>query len=382
MRWGARLGAIGLTLCLTAAACADDSAGPEPGRNSSSDTSTASNPSPRQTGFEADVAAIQEETDTLVGGGTVPGIVVLARDGAEVHEAASGVAVLARQESMTPAHVLRIGSITKPMVAVLVLKLVERGVLSLEDDVERWLPELLPSGNAITIEQLLSHSSGLADYLDSPRFPADLSQKPMSPRQLVGLGAAELAAFPPGQGAEYSNTGYIVLGMIIERATGRSLASNLQREVFAPVGMDSTGFGHAAAVSKAAHGYESGEDVTDLQLGWVWAAGAAVSNVHDVASFFTQLISGRLVPQHLLARMEDVGAPMPEVGVSGYGLGLAEVDTQCGTAWGHEGQLPGFVSAAWLNPKTDRQVVVLANGSVDAPALAFQKLINKALCGS
>ncbi len=80
--------------------------------------------------------------------------------------------------------------------------------------------------------------------------------------------------------------------------------------------------------------------------------------------------------------MQDPGEPMPENGYAGYGLGLAKVETACGTAWGHEGQLPGFVSAAWVDQSTHRHVVVLANATVDAVGLTFQKVINTALCGA
>lgn len=122
--------------------------------------------------------------------------------------------------------------------------------------------------------------------------------------------------------------------------------------------------------------------MTAFPLGWAWAAGAVVSNARDVGAFFNELVSGRLVRRDLLARMQEVGQSMPEIGAAGYGLGLAKVEIGCGTAWGHEGQLPGFVSAAWVNPGADREVVVLANASVDAIGLTFQKVLNTALCGA
>lgn len=381
---GRHLSAIVLALSLAVAACSGDRPPVEgPDRNGAADSAPSANDSSTPAGFEADIAAIRSVMDTLVEGDVVPGLVVLARHRTDVQLLASGQAVVTPESAMSPRHVFRIGSITKPMVAVTVLKLVERGLVSLDDTVDRRLPGLVPNGNAITIEQLLSHSSGLADYLDSPRFPADLTQRPMSPRELVGLGTSQPVMFPPGRGAHYSNTGYILLGMIIERVTHRSLSSNLRSAVFAPVGMKASSLGTVGtATAPVARGYENGEDVSDLRLGWAWAAGAVVSDARDVSAFFTQLLSGRLVRRGLLTHMQDVGEPMPEAGIGGYGLGLAEVDTRCGTTWGHEGQLPGFASAAWLNEKTDRQVVVLANGSVDAIGLTFQKLINTALCGA
>ena len=320
--------------------------------------------------------------ENLVDGGVVPGIVVLARHGADVRVLVRGQANVSSKKPMSPRHLFRIGSITKPMVAVTVLKLVERGLVSLDDTVDRWLPGLVPRGDAITIEQLLDHSSGLANYTDAPRFSSLPRGKPLSPRELVRLGTSQPVLFPPGRGAHYSNTGYVLLGMIIERVTHASLASNLESAVFASARMNASSLGSPdVATAPVARGYENGKDVTAFRLGWAWAAGAVVSDARDVAAFFNRLLSGRLVRRDLLARMQDPGEPMPEAN-AGYGLGLAKVETVCGTAWGHEGQLPGFVSAAWVNQRAHRQVVVLANATVDAFGVTFQKVINTALCGA
>lgn len=322
--------------------------------------------------------------DAAVRGKVVPGIVVLVRRGHQVRLLARGRADVAARVPMTPRHRFRIGSITKPMVAVVVLKLVERGVLSLDDTVEQWLPGLVPHGDNITIEELLNHSSGLADYVDSPRFRPLLNGAPVSPRQLVRIATAEPDLFRPGQGTSYTNTGYVLLGMIIERATHRPLASNLRSTVFAPIGMNTSSLAPAGASAKpVARGYEKGEDVTTPQLTWAWAAGAVVSDARDLAAFFDRLLSGQLLSTDLLSRMRDPnGTPMPDIGYDRYGLGLAELETQCGTAWGHEGRLPGFVSAAWLDDTVDRQVVVFVNATSDDLGETFTSVINTALCGT
>jgi D-alanyl-D-alanine carboxypeptidase len=128
----------------------------------------------------------------------------------------------------------------------------------LEDTVEQWLPGLLTRGADLTIEELLNHSSGLADYVDSPRF-LPLLNGPVSPRQLVRMATAEPELFRPGQGTSYTNTGYVLLGMIIERATHRTLDSNLRSTVFAPTGMTTSSLAPAgAAVEPIAHGDEKG----------------------------------------------------------------------------------------------------------------------------
>ncbi len=172
--------------------------------------------------------------------------------------------------------------------------------------------------------------------------------------------------------------------MIVERATHRQLASNLRSTVFAPAGMSTASLApEGATASPVAHGYEKGHDATTPQLTWAWAAGAVVSDAADLAAFFDRLLSGQLLRTDLLARMRDPnGTPMPDEGYSRYGLGLAEIETPCGTAWGHDGRLPGFVSAAWLDDTVDRQVVVFVNATSDDLAETFQSVIDTALCGT
>ena len=217
--------------------------------------------------------------DEAVRDGVVPGIVVLVRHGSDLRVLARGQADVAAKTPMSSRHVFRIGSITKSMVAATVLKLVARGKVSLDDTVDRWLPGLVPRGKAITVEQLLHHSSGLYNYTDLPRFASIPKGKPLSPRRLVRLGASRPMLFKPGQGEQYSNTGYLVLGLIIERVTHRSLATNLQSAVFAPAHMNESRLGATGGPTKwVTHGYEDGTDVTTFPLEWAWAAGAVTSS--------------------------------------------------------------------------------------------------------
>ena len=388
------LGAGVLALGLTVASCTGET--PRGSQSHSSDE-TAAGPSyssivpipvvtstPAASSFERDVASIQKTMDAAIRGKVVPGIVVLVRRGPHVRLLARGQANVADRVPMTARDRFRIGSITKPMVAVIALKLVERDVLSLDDTVEQWLPGLVRNGGDTTIEELLNHSSGLPDYVDSPRFLPLLNGPPVSPRQLVRMATAQPEIFRPGQGSSYTNTGYVLLGMIIERATHQPLATNLRSTVFEPAGMNTSSLAPAGAnIEPVAHGYEKGRDVTTPQLTWAWAAGAVVSDARDLATFFDRLLNGHLLRADLLSRMQDPnGTPMPDIGYDRYGLGLAELETPCGTAWGHEGRLPGFVSAAWLDNTVNRQVVVFVNVTNDQLGDTFESVINTALCGT
>jgi len=135
--------------------------------------------------------------DQAVHDSVVPGTVVLVRHGTDLRVLVRGQADVVAKKPMSPNHMFRIGSITKSMIAATVLKLAEHGRVSLDDTVDRWLPGLVPRGNAITIAQLLHHSSGLHDYTDLPRFSSIPQGKPLSPRQLVRLGTSRPMLFPP-----------------------------------------------------------------------------------------------------------------------------------------------------------------------------------------
>ena len=178
---------------------------------------------------------VQGAADRLVQAGA-PGATARVDDGSQVRQAASGVADLRTGRPMQPDLHFRAGSITKSFVAALVLKLVSEDALSLEDTVDRWLPGILSSGDRVTIRQLLNHTAGVPQYTDivwrelyaSPqgRF------RTWSPRELVDLVAGRPLDFPPGTAWSYSNTGYVVLGLIVEEAAGTSLDRELARRIF------------------------------------------------------------------------------------------------------------------------------------------------------
>ena len=130
----------------------------------------------------------------------------------------------------------RIGSITKTFVAALVLHLVEDGRLTLGDSVERWLPDLLPDGRSITVRELLSHTSGLFDYVEDERVLRNTGRRWM-PKELVAVAAAHSREHPPGGSFAYSSTNYILLGLIAERAGGATLERQLRARLFRPLGL-------------------------------------------------------------------------------------------------------------------------------------------------
>jgi D-alanyl-D-alanine carboxypeptidase len=343
------------------------------------------------------VPRLQRALDGVVAAG-VPGAVLLVRDGDRRVRLTSGRGRLRRHTAMRAGDRFRVGSITKAFVATVALQLAGGGTMTLEDSVERWLPGLVPNGAGITVRQLLNHTSGLFDYGGDDEFLAQAVRDPLrdwAPREIVAIATAHPPHFAPGADWSYSNTNYYVLGLIVEAATGRPLATELRRRIFAPLRLRATSLPAGPRIAGPhAHGYFVSplEDVTVGSPSIVWASGGLVSNARDLARFFRALLGGRLLRGHLLRAMETTIAGTPEFS---YGLGLEKVPGPCGALWGHTGGMPGYAAHSFNSRDGKRQVVVLLNATERlAPSLdnfrsfntprraapAFERLVKTVYC--
>jgi D-alanyl-D-alanine carboxypeptidase len=301
---------------------------------------------------------------------------------------------------MRPQDRAHIGSVTKTFVATVVLQLAAEGRLSLNDSVQRWLPGVIAGHGydpaQITVRQLLQQTSGIRDYNDDPVFQTEQAlARTWQPRQLVDIA---LRLGPPVHGWLYSNTNYILLGLITQKVTGQNPVTEISRRILAPLGLYGTSFPLTSTKipSPYAHGYYGSLDVTNVENpSSAWTAGAMISTVDDVARFYRALLAGRLLPpaqQHeLLAAIpvDDTG----ELFAEHYGLGIDSVQLSCGTAWGHDGGYPGgFKTIAYTSQDGSRQAVMVYNDyrmSVPPPAgtetAAFRrdekKTLEIAFCG-
>lgn len=330
----------------------------------------------------------------------VPGIIVRVQD---PHRAArqytAGVDDLATGAALRPTAQFRIGSITKTFVATIVLQLVGEGRLRLDEPVAQRLPRLLSNGAQITVRQLLNHTSGLPDYANDPELLAGIVQNRVwHPRELIAIAAKHPQLFPPGSAWSYSNTNYIVAGLLIEAVTGHPLASELNRRIFSPLHLNQTSFpvGNAPLTGYYAHGYLTTEvnptpdgqplDVTGYNPSHAWAAGAIVSTATDLSTFYQALMHARLISPALLAQMTTTVAedPTDPNSTFRYGLGLQRVNDTCGVNWGHGGAIYGYEDLAYWNANTGRTVVI-ASTMNPAPAAAGAPLATAtdlALCAN
>lgn len=285
--------------------------------------------------------------DAVIDG--LPGAIAAVRDGDTVTRHSAGASDVTTGAAFAPNTHVRVGSITKTFVASTFMQLVGEGRIDLDASVETYLPGRIRARGidprAITVRQLLRHQSGLPEYFD------DVTQVPTEPvtgDQLLDMALTRPARFTPGEKMVYTNTNYIVAGLIIEAVTGTPAADEVTRRVIAPLGLRDTYFpgpGDTALRPPFAHGYELEygvrTDVTDFNASAAGMSGSLVSTNEDVATFISALLAGRVVPSPQLADMMDsVEHNRPG---SRYGLGLASIDLPCGVrVWGHGGDIEGF----------------------------------------
>lgn len=312
-------------------------------------------------------AATQRAMDTMVADG-VPGITAAAVDEDGAWRGTSGVGNLKTGTPRGADDRFRIGSITKTFVATVLLQMEAEGRLGLDDTVERWLPGLVRGngndGRRITVRQLLNHTSGLFNYTSDTEFANDnlLEGFPThrydthTPQELIRVALSHKPDFAPGTRYSYSNTGYILAGLIIEKVSGNSYRHEIRERVINPLGLRTTRLPgidpflpkpSSRAYSKLSRDPAATRihDATENNMSWAWSAGEGISTTGDLNRFFGALMRGKLLPDKQLAEMQTT-VPTPDDPVySGYGLGLYSVRTSCDAKlWSHSGGTLGSIT--------------------------------------
>ncbi|MEV0762707.1 serine hydrolase domain-containing protein [Nocardia sp. NPDC050435] len=313
-----------------------------------------------ETPAAADPGGFQRALEEIVARGAA-GVQAHVQTPGGAWDGSAGVVQLGRPDPVPPGARFRIGSITKTFTATALLQLVGDGRIGLEDSVARWLPEFGVDPR-ITVRMILGQTSGLLDYLNGGAgYPplvgdsvADI-RRTWQPADFVHWATGKPLQFAPGSGWAYSNTNYIVAGLLIERVSGLPYHFHVYSRITLPLLMLSTGIPQTfdRILGPHAHGYyDYGGglvDVTDQNPSYVWAAGGIVSSTRDLHTFLTALTDGRLLPPHLLAEMRafrHVNAAYD------YGLGLYEfrLDDHGCLGHGHNGYVNGFGSLALRSP--------------------------------
>lgn len=358
--------------------------------------STSSNTSGSTSG-----TSVQAQVDALVGQGRFPGALaaVTDREGHVTHHVA-GTGNL-RTGAPVPANgQVRIGSASKMFTAAVVLQLAAEGAIDLDAPVDTYLPGVVRGAafrpREITVRQLLQHTSGLPDHTEVMfTVMADLlpqQHRYYAPRDLVDLALTETPA-APGAGWAYSNTGYVLAGLIAQKVTGRPLHELITQRVIRPAGLRDTYVprpGEQRLRGPHARGYQLDPatkklvDFTVMDPSWGWGAGEVVSTPADLTTFLRALLGGKVLPPAQLAEMKRT---VELSSTEAYGLGLFRYELSCGgTAWGHGGDIPGY-STRDAVAEDGRAVVVVTTalaGSVqNQPVVdAREGFVDAVLCGA
>ncbi|SFK73958.1 D-alanyl-D-alanine carboxypeptidase [Amycolatopsis sacchari] len=304
---------------------------------------------------------MQDVAEQVLGAGA-PGYTARIDNGRRVAVTTAGVADRATGRPMTGRDQFEIGSNTKMFTSALALQLVDRGRLDLDAPVSKYLPGVVPNGENITVRMLLNHTSGLFSYTGDPDFFPNTEKNPQhvyTDQELLAIAFRHAADFAPGTSWSYSNTNYVLVGMILQKLTGKSMPELVEQRIVRPLGLTHTYYAAPRATHTGpgyAHGYQvrfagpspAYTDVSDWPLGgWAGAAGAIISTQADLSRFLSALLRGELFSRKQLEQMQTT-VPIPaSFGIPGsYGLGLIKIDSPCGTVWGHGGDTMSHHSTA------------------------------------
>ena len=240
---------------------------------------------------------------------------------------------------------------TKTFTATIVFQLMQEGKLRLDSALDAYVPGVVPRGGEITIRHLLSHRSGIANVTDYPEWLSEEERSPStSPISSLRFAASKPLAFRPGSQERYSNTNYLALGLVIEKVTGRSYAEELEERILDPLGLSRTELPTTRRLSDL--------DDAGSNPNLAWAAGAIVSNAHDLSRFYSAFLSGRILSAASLRAMKDTA----KYGVFGTGLGIFSTDLACGRSLGHLGYIVDYQTLVTASEDGERVAVVSVHG--------------------
>lgn len=301
-----------------------------------------------------------------------------------------GIADKSDGRTMSPQLYMRMGSETKTFTVTALLKLVDEGKVGLDDPIGSYVGGV-PGGDRITLRELAGMRSGLFNYSEDPGFFKALTsdpQRPFTPQQLLAYAFRHPVLFPPGQKFFYSNTNLILLGLVVEKASGRPIQDYIQDNILAPAGLHHTLFPTDAAFpSPHAQGYTDQtatgkvEGTAGWNPSWAWAAGAMISDLDDLRVWARTVATGVLPDGTTLispaTQKQRLTTPPTTIPGAGYGLGIFNVQ-----GWiGHNGSLPGYESLTIYLPSAQATLVVLLNTDIShngaEPSTLFGEAITK-----
>jgi D-alanyl-D-alanine carboxypeptidase len=329
-------------------------------------------------GADAALDRALEELVAMRGG--PPGVIAIVQRGPHREVHSFGVRNLNGDLPLRAKDHMRIASAAKAFSGAVALSLVSKGKLSLHDTIGDRLPELPKAWWEVTLRQLLNHTSGIPDFsLDrgfQEAFVASLTKAP-PPEELLSFVDDEDLLFDPGSEYKYSNSDNIVVGLMVEAATGMSYEDQLRERVYRPLGLSMTSLPRGPNLRKPfIHGYDLSEhppeDVSELvAAGWSWASGGIVSTPADLNDFIRGYVGGKLFDERTRAKQRRVieggSSEPPGPGKNSAGPALFRYETRCGTVWGHTGNTAGYTQFMAASPSGSRSATVSINSQLAPP---------------
>lgn len=305
-----------------------------------------------------------------------PGAFALVNTAGRVRGLAAGTARTGTRDPIGSARRMRIASVSKAITGATALALVGQGRLNLDQAIGDVLPALPAAWHPVTLREVLNHTGGIPDFSDSPAFARAVTARPGTPpppQDLLGFVADEPLEFPPGTRFRYSNSGPVIVGLMVQAVTGRSFPEVVRSLVTGPMGMPATALAQGLGVpAPALRGYAWDDaapqplNVTSVVAfgGWAWASGGFVSTPSDLSRFIRRDARG------VVGMPFRPGASSPPgPGTNASGLGIFRYRTACGTLYGHTGSILGYTQVIMATADGRRSVVVSASTQARGPVL-------------
>lgn len=312
------------------------------------------------------------------------GSVRVVKNGKTIFEKAVGYADLENKVPARTENVFRIGSVTKQFTAVAILQLAKAGKLALTDEITKFLPDYPTQGKKITVEHLLNHTSGIQSYTDMEKWTPEVRRKDFTPLELVDFFKNEPMQFDPGAKYRYNNSGYILLGVIIEKASGMTYAEYVQKNLFDPAGMKASYYDMPEPIiPNRAHGYSQNDKGTYLNCDYLsmtqpYSAGSLASTTGDLCKWTAALHSGKILDKTWLNKAFQPTI-LPDGTNTHYGYGWQMANIQGSPTIEHGGGIHGFLSMLIYLPNEDVCAVALSANDNNPPEDLTAKLAATAI---
>lgn len=309
------------------------------------------------------------------------GVFLVAKKGDIIYKKAFGLADLELQVPMETNNVFEIGSMTKQFTAISILMLVEKGKLRLDDEITEYIPDYPTQGHKITIHHLLNHTSGIKSFTSVKGLNA-IANDDMEPLEVIDFFKNEPMDFAPGDQFKYNNSGYVILGYIIEKASGISYGDFVEQRIFEKLGMSSSYYAsHSRVIANRASGYRKGKTYTNsrhISYSIPFASGSLMSNVDDMLKW------EEAIKNHVLLSKETMNKAFVNYRLNNgeqtdYGYGW-HVETLNGTkSFEHGGSIFGYKSMGVYLPKEDIYVIGLSNCDCNSPTKITRDIAKMAM---